>query len=30
LKMSLMFFYKTSYINEEANRTEPSHSVSIP
>ncbi len=27
---TLFTFYKTSYLNEEVNRTEPSPSVSVP
>ena len=30
LKIYVAFFYKTSYLNEEVNCTEPSPSVSIP
>jgi len=30
LKIVFTFFYKTSYLNEEVNCTEPSPSVSIP
>ncbi len=27
---ALFFFYKTSYLNEEVNRSEASHSVGVP
>jgi hypothetical protein len=29
-QQTLLFFYKTTYLNEEVNRTEPSPSVSVP
>jgi hypothetical protein len=30
LTQQILFFYKTSYLNEEVNCTEPSPSVSVP
>jgi hypothetical protein len=30
IQQTLFTFYKTSYLNEEVNRTEPSPSVSVP
>jgi hypothetical protein len=30
LVLKIIFFYKISYLNEEVNRGEPSHSIRLP